>query len=170
MKKLVKYSEFINEKYTEDPEYKIKSYFDQLIKDINKWFTEGAFASSGAVLGKITPSVLNDIEKNLIFEFSDEENYYQVYVIISLEDVTDEEMNDCYVKVKKYTNEGELLKTLGEDVLIKDLNEDKIVGLFSRLSETEGSDATEKGKTSETEEETPEIPETEEETPGDLGA
>lgn len=135
MKKLIGYTQFINEKYTENPEFRIKTFFDELTKNINHWFTEGTFAANGSELGKITQSILYDTEKNLIFEFSDADNYYQVYVIISLEDVTEDEMNDCYIKVKKYTNDGELIRTLGEDVLIKELNEDKIIELFSRMDE-----------------------------------
>lgn len=135
MKKLISYKQFINEKYIENPEFKIKTFFEQLTNNINKWFTEGTFAANGSELGKITTSQLYDTEKNLIFEFSDENNYYQVYVIVSLEDITEDTINDCYVKIKKYTDDGKLLGTHGEDVLINNLKEDKIVELLSKLDE-----------------------------------
>lgn len=135
MKRLVNYNQFLNEKYIENPEFKIKTFFDELTKKINEWFEKGTFAANGSKLGKITTSQLYDTEKNLIFEFSDDDNYYQVYVIISLEDVTEDSMNDCYVKVKKYTSDAEFIKAYGEDVLIDELNEDKIVQLLSTLEE-----------------------------------
>lgn len=137
MKNIFNYNQFINEKYIENPEFKIKTYFDELTKSINKWFTEGTFAANGSVLADVKLSTLNDIEKNLIFDFNDKENYYQVYVIVSLEDVNENEINDCYVKVKKYDNEGNLLKSFGEDVLMDELTENKITELFAKLNETE---------------------------------
>lgn len=135
MRKLFNYNQFLNEKYIENPEFKIKTFFDELTTNINKWFNEGTFAANGSELGKITTSQLYDTEKNLIFEFTDENNYYQVYVIISLEDITEETINDCYVKVKKYTDDAKFIGSYGEDVLIDNLKEDKIIELISKLDE-----------------------------------
>ena len=137
MKNIFNYSQFINEKYVENPEFKIKSFFEELSKSINKWFTEGTFAANGSILADVKINLGDGLEKNLMFDFEDEENYYQVYVIISLEDVNDNEINDCYVKVKKYDKEAEpkLLKTYGEDVMMDDLTENKITEIFVKLNE-----------------------------------
>jgi hypothetical protein len=37
MAKIVKYKDFINEKYEESPEFRIKSFFVELEKNIRNW-------------------------------------------------------------------------------------------------------------------------------------
>ena len=136
MSKIFNYQEFVNEKYEENPEFRIKSFFVELEKNIRDWFEEGTFAANGAILGNINRSLTHAIEKNLTFEFSDEEFYYQVYVIMSLQDVGKDTLDECYVKVKKYDLDSmKLLRTKGEDVQVSELNEDKILELFSKLDE-----------------------------------
>jgi hypothetical protein len=84
-------------------------------------------------------SLANAIDKNLIFEFNDAEYFYQVYVIVSLKEVGEEILDECYVKVKRYELESmTLLRTLGEDVQVSDLNEDKLVELIAKLDEEGG--------------------------------
>lgn len=141
MKKIFKYSEFLNEKYIEAPEYRIDVFFKELKKNITEWFTNGSLAANNAILGDINISELNNVDKNLIFDFDDDQYHYQVYVIISLQDVTEEELTDCYIKVKKYEGD-ELLRTLGKDVDVRDINEDKILELFAELDEETSEEAT----------------------------
>jgi len=136
MKKISKFIDFVNEKYNEEPEYRIKVFFTELEKNIRQWFVNGAFSTNNTILVSVTRALTNSIEKNLIFDFTDDEYYYQVYVIISLPDVEEEELDDCFVKVKKYDkDEISLLRSLGEDVPVKELNEDTIIELFARLDE-----------------------------------
>ncbi len=140
MQRVKSFNAFLNEKYEENPDYRIKQFFIELEKNIRNWFTEGTLAANGAELGKVERSLSNAIDKNLIFEFSDEEFFYQVYVIVSLQEVGEEILDECYVKVKKYDiTDMSLLRTLGEDVKCADLNEDKILELFAKLDE-EGGD------------------------------
>lgn len=135
MARVLKYQAFLNEKYEENPEFRIKSFFVELEKNIRNWFESGSLKN--AELGKIERSLTHATDKNLIFEFNDEEFFYQVYVIISITDVEDEDkLGDCYIKVKKYdATDMTLLRSLGEDVEVSDINEDKILELFSKLDE-----------------------------------
>lgn len=136
MSKIFKYLEFITEKYEESPEFRIKSFFKELEKNIREWFTNGTFGVNGAELGDINRSLTHAIEKNLIFEFNDDEFYYQVYVIISIQDVEQDELNECFIKVKRYdAGTMTLLRTIGEDVLVSEINEDKILELIVQLDE-----------------------------------
>jgi hypothetical protein len=149
MSRVKSFSKFILEKYEESPDFRIKSFFEELEKNIRNWFEEGTLAANGAELGKIERSLANAIDKNLIFEFSDEEFFYQVYVIVSLQDVEEDILDECYVKVKKYDIESmTLLRTLGEDVKVSELNEDKILELFSQLDEKSDSLEIEGGEVS----------------------
>jgi len=94
-------------------------------------------------------------DKNLIFEFNDDEFYYQVYIIISIKDVGEEQLDECYVKVKKYDAANmTLLRTLGEDVMISELNEDKILELFSKLDDESASLESENGEVTISDEDT----------------
>lgn len=138
MSKIFKYEQFINEKYESNPEYRIKSFFDELEKNIREWFNTGSLKTT--ILGDIKRALTNSMEKNLIFEFSDDKFYYQVYIIISLQNVEEDNLGDCYVKVKKYDGaELKLLRVLGEDVSVKNLNEDTILKLFAKLDDESSS-------------------------------
>jgi len=139
MTKILNFDKFLNEKYMETPEHRIKLCFDQLEKNIRHWFEKGTLSTQKAELVDIKRSTLTEIDKNLIFDFLVDDFYYQVYVIISLQDVTEEELTDCYVKVKKYNGDGVLLRRLGKDVPLSELNEDKILELFAELDEKSDS-------------------------------
>jgi hypothetical protein len=156
MSRVLKFQAFLNEKYDENPEFRIKSFFTELEKNIRDWFENGTLGANGAELGKIERSLTHATDKNLIFEFNDEEFFYQVYVILSINDVGEDMLDECYVKVKKYDAEDmTLLRTLGEDVPVKDLNEDKILELFSKLDEESTSvEETEEGEVSVSDEDT----------------
>ena len=140
MNKILKYQAFLNEKYEENPEFRIKSFFVELEKNIREWFDEGTFAANGAELGKIERSLTHAMEKNLIFEFNDDDFFYQVYIIMSIQDVGEDKLDECFVKVKKYdAADMTLLRTLGENMQVSDLNEDKILELFAKLDEESAS-------------------------------
>lgn len=135
MKEVKKYSQFVNEKYTENPEYRINQFFKELEKNVRYWFSEGTFAANESELVDFKISNGKGIDKDAIFDFYDEDFYYQVIVIVSLEAVTEEQLQECFVKVKKYDNDATLIRTLGEDISIDDLNEDMILTLFAKLDD-----------------------------------
>jgi hypothetical protein len=140
MKKILGYNNFLTEKYEEDPEFRIKKVLDELTKNINYWFKEGVFSANEAELFDINVDTSNNVEKYLIFDFQDNEYYYQVQVIITLQEVEEEQLDECYVKVKRYDIESsELLREYSEDVKLKNLNEDKIIQLISKLDEKSDS-------------------------------
>ena len=147
MSRVKKFNEFLNEKYEESPDFRIKSFFEELEKNIHNWFTEGTFAANGAELGNMERSLANAIDKNLIFEFNDEEFFYQVYVILSLQEVGEDVLDECFVKVKKYDVESmTLLRAIGKDVKVSDLNEDKIIELINEMDEESGTVELEEGE------------------------
>lgn len=139
MKIILNYSNFskkIYEGYEEDPENKIKRFFVELEKNIRFWFDEGSFGANDAILYDIKVSTTNNVDKTLIFDFQDTEFYYQIIIIVTLQEVGEDSLSDCHIKVKKYDSESsELLREIGEDVMIKDLNEEKILEIISKLDE-----------------------------------
>ena len=155
MPRVLKFNAFLNEKYDENPDFRIKEFFIELEKNIRNWFEEGTLGANGAELGKIERSLANAIDKNLIFEFNDQEFFYQVYVIVSLQELDEDILDECFVKVKKYELESmTLLRSLGEDVKVSELNEDKILELFSKLDEESDSLVIDNGKVSVSDDET----------------
>ena len=140
MKKILGYNTFINEKYQEDPEYRIRKFFDELKKNIKFWFDEGSFAANGAELMDIDIETTNNIEKYLKMDFIDSEYYYQIIFIVTLQEVEEDNLDECHIKVKRYDLESsELLRELGEDVDIKDVKEDTVLELFGKLDEVSDS-------------------------------
>lgn len=137
--KILRYNELINEEYVEKPEYQIKTFFTEFEKNIKYYFEEGAFATDDIELIDIKQINTNSIEKNLMFDFQDNEFYYKVIVIINITELNEDKIEDCYVKVKKYNSESELLRTYGENIKIDELDEDKIIELFSKLDENSKS-------------------------------
>ena len=132
--KILKFETFkINEAYEEDPEFRIKKYFIELEKDIRMWFEEGSFSLNDVQLYDIKTNTTNNLDKYLTFDFQDENFYYQIIVIVSLQEVTEDTLKECYIKVKRYSESSELLKQSSVSVMIKDLNEDKIIELIDNL-------------------------------------
>lgn len=133
--KILKFETFkINEAYEEDPEFRIKKYFIELEKDIRMWFEEGSFSLNGVQLYDIKTNTTNNLDKYLTFDFQDENFYYQIIVIVSLQEVSEDTLKECYIKVKRYDIEtSELLKQSSESVMVDDLNEDKIIELIDNL-------------------------------------
>lgn len=133
--KILKFETFkINEAYEEDPEFRIKKYFIELEKDIRMWFEEGSFSLNSVQLYDIKTNTTNNLDKYLTFDFQDENFYYQIIVIVSLQEVSEDTLKECYIKVKRYDIEtSELLKQSSESVMVDDLNEDKIIELIDNL-------------------------------------
>lgn len=139
--KILRYDNFkkMNEAYEEDPEFRIKKYFLELEKDIKKWFEEGSLSLNGVKLYDIKTNTTNNLDKYLTFDFQDEEFYYQIIIIVSLQEVTEDTLKECYVKVKRYDVEtSELLKQSAQSLMVDELDEDKIIELIDDLdNETE---------------------------------
>lgn len=152
-----KYLDFINEKYNQSPDYTIKVYFDDLEKKIRRWFEKGVFASNKAELSDIKRSNLNEIEKCMIVDFTDSDNYFQMYFILSLQDVGEDSLDTIYVKVKKYNSDsGQVISELGEDINANKISEDKIIQMFSDLNtKIEKDESGENDNTVEEKEENP---------------
>jgi hypothetical protein len=139
MKKILNYNNFLNEKYQEDPEYRIRRFFDELEKNIKFWFDEGSL-SIDTELYDINIETTNNIEKYLKFDFQDESFYYQVIFVITLQEVEEDTLDECHIKLKRYDIEtSDLLREVDEDVDIKDLNENTILELIAKMDEVSDS-------------------------------
>jgi hypothetical protein len=121
----------------EDPEFRINSFFTELIKNINYWFEEGSFAADDTIeLLDIKKNTSGNVDKVLEFDFQDEEYYYQVFITISLKNINEDEMEECYIVVKKYDLKTEtLIRRMGKDAEIKDIDEDLIFQLLVDIDE-----------------------------------
>ena len=140
MKKVLNYNKFINEKYIEDPEYRIRKFFEELKKNIKFWFEEGSFAANGAELIDIDIETTNNIEKYLKMDFIDSEFYYQIIFIVTLQEVEEENLDECHIKLKRYDLEqSDLLREIGEDVDIKNINEETVLELFAKMDKVSDS-------------------------------
>ena len=140
MKKVLNYNKFVNEKYMEDPEYRIRKFFEELKKNIKFWFEEGSFAANGAELIDIDIETTNNIEKYLKMDFIDSEFYYQIIFIVTLQEVEEENLDECHIKLKRYDLEqSELLREIGEDVDIKEVKEETVLELFAKMDEVSDS-------------------------------
>ena len=140
MKKILSFDKFLNEKYLEDPEYRIRKFFEELEKNIKFWFDEGSFAANGAELIDIDIETTNNIEKYLKMDFIDSEFYYQIIFIVTLQEVEEENLDECHIKLKRYDLEqSDLLREIGEDVDIKDVNEETVLELFAKMDEVSDS-------------------------------
>lgn len=153
MKKILNFNSFksINEAYEEDPEYRIKKYFNDLEKDIKTWFETGSLSLQDVELYDIEMNTTNNLDKYMTVDFQDENFYYQLIFIISLQEVNEDTLKECFIKVKRYDLEtSDLLKQSAQSVMVKDINEDKIIELMSDL-DNEKEEISEGGSTQEEE-------------------
>jgi len=136
MKKILNFNNFLNEKYQDDPEYRIRQFFTELEKNIRFWFSEGTFAAQDAQLYDIKIETTDNLEKHLMFDFQDTEYYYQMIFIVTLQEVEEDTLDECHIKLKRYDIEtSELIREVHEDVEIMELNEDVVLELFTKLDE-----------------------------------
>lgn len=124
------------EEFTESKNYKIREFFDRLTVDINKWFAEGSLSSQEATLIDIEQS--NEeigMTRNLKFDFEDKEFRYQVTIIIDHTMFDGNNLDKCYLTVKKYVfDEPTLLGVIEEEGLsITNLTEDYIINKISEI-------------------------------------
>jgi len=158
MKKILNFNSFtnVNEAYEEDPEYRIKKYFDELKKDIATWFESGSLSNQDVELYDTEMNTTNNLDKYMTVDFQDSTYYYQIIFIISLQEVSEDTLKECFIKVKRYDLEtSELLKQSAQSVMVKDINEDKIIELMSDLDNEnkEGSEGSSEGSSDEKSEE-----------------
>lgn len=81
---------------------KVNSYILGKIKDIKSWFNNGEFGNSS--LYDINNNIYSgQLNKNIIFSFSDDNYYYQIELTLRLEDYKDGVIDKAFLKVKKYS-------------------------------------------------------------------
>lgn len=140
MKKILNFEKFLNEKYQDDPEYRIRKFFEELKKNIIYWFNEGSFSTQDAQLYDIKIETTDNMEKYLMFDFQDSEFYYQIIFIVTLQEVEEDNLDEVHIKLKRYDLESSnLLREVNKDIEIKELNEDVVLELFAKLDEESDS-------------------------------
>ena len=73
-------------------------------------------------------------------DFIDSEFYYQIIFIVTLQEVEEENLDECHIKLKRYDIEtSDLLREIGEDVDIKKVSEDTVLELFAKMNEVSDS-------------------------------
>lgn len=127
------------EEYINNATNRLNTLFDEIIKNIKYWFSEGSFSKEGLTLYELEKSTANDYtEKNIVLDFSDGTWYYQVIIIVKLEDVKgNEDIKDGYMKIKKYDmSQEKLLRTWEDQInLENDLTEDYIIDKIAKLDD-----------------------------------
>lgn len=89
--------------FSETPVYNLDILIQGLIKTIKGWFSKGLFFKEGISLLYIEPSKMTDIlEKNIIFNFTDQQWYYQAILIVPMVK-ENEEIKKAKLLVKKYS-------------------------------------------------------------------
>ena len=147
MANILKYNQFtrLNEAYEEDPEFRIKKYFDELKEKLYEWFNAGSL-SNNTELYDIKYNTTNNLDKYLTVDFKDDKYYYQIIFIISLQEVDVDNLNECYIKVKRYDEDSmKLLKQKNKSIMISNLDEDAILEIISNLDD-ENSDLDQENK------------------------
>ncbi len=176
--KIKKFIDFIKEEFTDTPETYIKTALTQIKKKIDSMFEfnegeepkdenkeksiksakkEGSgkeksmtFKDLGVRLESSEISKYSKQYDNLTVKFSDDENTYNLYIMIELKeaiptnpdkDYSSSDIKKCYIKFKKYDLDTfEVLGQLTKNVNIKDINEEFIINLKIELDEEFGSD------------------------------
>lgn len=138
MKNILDFSKFnkIDENYEEDPEYQIKKFFNELTKNIHKWFDDGSFSGEDIMLYDIKINTTNNTDKYLTFDFQDSNFYYLVEIIITLKEVGEDSLQDCFVKIKRYGLENSTLLTeVDKNVIVDELDDEKIAEMIAEMDD-----------------------------------
>jgi len=120
------------ETYTDSSVHRISIILDEMIKDIQKWFTDGKFSDSYSFYDKIEKSSMTtSTERFVMFDFFDDNYYYKLTIILKLEDYDEEkrEIEDAYLRIKIYdiNNNQDVVNTFEDNIKVSDINEDFIL-------------------------------------------
>lgn len=131
------------EDFTQSGNFKLRSMMVELQKNIHSWFQDGSLSKEKEIqdydveIGSST----RGLNKNLILNFNDNLNKYQIIFVMSLDQVKEDKIDKCFIEVKKYDMDKiNLIRTLNKTIDIKDINEDFIVGLISELDDESTSE------------------------------
>ena len=137
------YEDFVES--LENADYVIKTFFETLIPEINKWFSEGSLGAQGCIIeeGDIDINMYNPMTKYMIIKFvSTEDNYhYNLIYIVSVDKLSKEnQIEKLHLKIKRYSSD-EIVKLdaeLLEEIDIEDANkEDFIISKIDELKKPE---------------------------------
>jgi hypothetical protein len=148
------------EEFTESKNYKIRQFFDRLISDINSWFTDGSLAAQESTLIEIEKNIQESgMTRTLKFDFEDKDFRYQVIILIDHTMFDGDNLENCYLTVKKYVlDSSEVVGVIEEEGLnISNLTEDYIINKISEIDDNKNAiEETEIDKQNNYQEESPE--------------
>lgn len=133
--------EYVNDKL-HDLKLKIDKYFNPDQKEESDDLSN--FKRIGLKLDNSEISKYSKLYDSLQIKFSDDTNFYSLYIMIQLENAlkdkeATDDISECYIKFKKYDNQStELIGKLSKNVKIKDINKDFIISLKSELDKKIG--------------------------------
>jgi hypothetical protein len=132
----------LKEAYIQSPVYRVNLLIDEIVNKVKIWFETGSFSKSCNLYDLKKSSMTESTEKNVIVDFGNDDNNYQLIITLKLEDATSKdptkrkEIENCNIKIKKYdinSPDNILLPPLSSDIKIKDLNEDFILQKIADL-------------------------------------
>jgi len=135
--------EYINDKLS-DLKTKIDKYFDSSPKEDAEDLS--SFKKIGLKIESSEISKYSKLYDSLQIKFSDEKNFYSLYIMIQLENAlkdkqSTDDIEECYVKFKKYDkNSSDMIGKLAKNVKIKDIDKDFIISLKSELDSKVGGE------------------------------
>lgn len=136
MKTLLTYNNFLNEKYQEEPSHRIRKFLEELEKNIKFWFEDGSFAASGSELVDVKIDTLNSLEKTLKADFLSSDFYHQIIFVLTLEEVEEDILDECHIKIKRYDlDQSSLIREISDNIKVKDINEDSVLDIFTKLDD-----------------------------------
>ena len=125
------------EEFTESKNFLIKKYFDELSKKIENWFTEGSLSIDGLeFLNMDKYNTVGGMTKTLSLKFKDMQYQYSVDILIDHDMFEENELKNCYLSIKLYSENDELLTTdTDSNVDINNLTEDYLIEKISKIKE-----------------------------------
>lgn len=125
------------EEFTESKNFLIKKYFDELSKKIKNWFTEGSLSIDGLeFLNMDKYNTVGGMTKTLSLKFKDMQYQYSVDILIDHDMFEENELKNCYLSIKLYSENDELLTTdTDSNVDINNLTEDYLIEKISKIKD-----------------------------------
>ena len=104
MRYLKGYYSYIKEEFVDqtNASNKLEAFLQGKLKIIQGWFSDGLFPNSTLIDSKLS-NFTDKISKNIIFNFTDGEYYYQVVLTIRIEDYEEGKFKKGFLKIKKYS-------------------------------------------------------------------
>jgi hypothetical protein len=113
----------------------IRRYFDDLMINLNKWFTEGSLSKNTNLLEIEESNLSMGTSRSIICDFVDDDYRYQLIFFIDQGMFENDKLTKLVLTLKRYDADSNLIDNYEDEISITDIDENFIVDKITNIDE-----------------------------------